>query len=39
MELAVARAATVVRDSKHPGPELIFADRPFRAFLIALRQT
>ncbi|MEV0681597.1 DUF397 domain-containing protein [Actinosynnema sp. NPDC050436] len=39
VELAVGRAATDVRDSKHPGPELTFADRPFRAFLTSLRRT
>ncbi|RKT53406.1 DUF397 domain-containing protein [Saccharothrix australiensis] len=39
VELAVDRAVTVVRDSKRPGPELAFADRPFRAFLTALRHT
>ncbi|WP_184697654.1 DUF397 domain-containing protein [Saccharothrix tamanrassetensis] len=39
VELAVGQAATAVRDSKRPGPELTFADRPFRAFLTALRQT
>ncbi len=39
VELAVGRTATVVRDSKLPDPELIFTDRPFRAFLTFLRRT
>ncbi|GAA1310940.1 DUF397 domain-containing protein [Saccharothrix xinjiangensis] len=38
VELAVGRVATLVRDSKQPGPRLTFADRPFRAFLTSLRQ-
>lgn len=36
VELAVGRTTTRVRDSKRPGPELTFADRPFRAFLTGL---
>ncbi|GGP40527.1 DUF397 domain-containing protein [Saccharothrix coeruleofusca] len=36
VELAVDRTTTRVRDSKCPGPELTFADRPFRAFLTGL---
>ncbi|MFI9006221.1 DUF397 domain-containing protein [Actinosynnema sp. NPDC053489] len=39
VELAVGRGTTSVRDSKRPGPRLIFAERPFRAFLTALRQS
>lgn len=39
VELAVSRTATRVRDSKRPGTRLTFADRPFRAFLTAIRQT
>lgn len=39
VELAVGRSATVVRDSKRPGPVLTFPDRPFRAFLALLRRT
>lgn len=39
VELAVGRSTTSVRDSKRPGPGLTFGERPFRAFLTALRQT
>lgn len=39
VELAVGRIATSIRDTKRPGPGLTFADRSFRAFLTALRQT
>ncbi|MFE9745748.1 DUF397 domain-containing protein [Actinosynnema sp. NPDC091369] len=38
VELAVGRSTTSVRDSKRPGPRLTFGERPFRAFLTALRQ-
>jgi hypothetical protein len=39
VELAVGRNTTSIRDTKRPGPRLTFADRPFRAFITALRQT
>ena len=38
VELVVGQRTTSVRDSKRPGPTLIFADRTFRAFLTSLRQ-
>ncbi|MFC6090504.1 DUF397 domain-containing protein [Saccharothrix lopnurensis] len=38
VELAIGRTATLVRDSKRPGPRLTFGDRPFRAFLTSIRQ-